>query len=106
MEEPKQIPPELMEELVQLVKYSTEPISQIVKHIYAKHPESRAIYAKKDDARKQVVVNYITAVVQHIQSIFKPFTNKRCPECGKLVVTRRCLTCDLENKVVKQTVYS
>lgn len=106
MAEIKNLPPELMDELVHLVKYSVEPISQIVKHIYTKHPECRAIYAKKDQARKKVLVNHITATVERIKSIFKPFPNKRCPGCGKLIVTRRCLTCDLEKKIVKQTVYS
>lgn len=96
--------PELMDELVHLVKYSTECHNQIVQKIYRRHPKIRKIWDEKDKKLKAQVIANIRAVVERVQYFLKPFPKNRCPDCGKLVVTRRCLVCDLEKKIVKETI--
>ena len=97
----------LIEELIHMVRYTTEPNSQIIKFGYIKHPISRRItmhpdkeYREKEIQRVKVTM---TALVQKIVSENKPFKNCRCPECGKRITTRRCFICDLENGLIKET---
>jgi hypothetical protein len=106
---PDEVNEDLLQEIVNQVKYSIESPLQIARVVTRKHPAFRAAakLANKADRERQnrTIRNTVTKAVERIRSFIRPFPNDRCPDCGKKIRTRRCLVCDLEKGLVKETAY-